>query len=515
MKSNCQQKVTFLFIVFVLLMSSQSFGQRTVAVTPGIGTLNNTILGDTTATGARVDPNTVYVLQRGGYYLTTGTIENRFPLTVVASTGLGSRPIVQPAVGAGGTSSNSFSPRADLTLRGLYITNKDNGGSIGGLSRIMRIRADKIRVVIDDCHLDQSGQSALRFDSKNTRIYFTNSIVSNIGATIDPNNGRAFDDRGNNIDTLVIENCTFYNLTSTVLRDGGGWIKYYRFNHNTVVNTGQRGMDVGEAVDVKITNSLFINNGVLGSTPLAEPPFRVVILVDSLLTPTIDGVPVTQTVLISNLNIYTDPAIDAAQGDSATVIPNFNATAQAFIDAAGTGNTIISEAIQFAIGPAVPTDVVTTFYANPNNTPPYDDGGKPLGVMPFYFKYSTTAKSYTAGTAGKPLGAIIWFGMYNDVKRETSTIPQNFELYANYPNPFNPTTNIRYSIPEQSHVSLTIYNLLGQKVAMLVDQIQQSGTYTANWNGTNDGGMAVTSGLYLYRLNAGSFVATKKMLLIK
>ena len=511
MKSNCEQKVTFLSIVLVLLMSSQSFGQRTVQVTPGIGTLDNTILGDTTATGARVDANTVYVLQRGGYYLTTGTIENRFPLTVVAAVGIGPRPIVQPAVGAGGTSSNSFSPRADLTLRGLYITNEDNGGSVGGLSRIMRIRADKIRVVIDDCHLDKSGQSALRFDSKNTRIFFTNSIVSNIGATIDPNNGRAFDDRGNNIDTLVIENCTFYNLTSTVLRDGGGWLKYFRFNHNTTVNTGQRGLDVGEAVTVKFTNNMFINTGVLGNTPWIEPPFRVVLLVDSLLTKEIDGVPVTQSVLISNLNIYTAPAIDAAQGDSATVIPNFNATAQAFIDAAGTSSTIISEPIQFTRGPAVPTGVVTTFYADPNNTPPYDDGGG----TPFDFRYSTTTQSYTAGTAGKPLGAIIWFGMYNDIKRETSTIPQNFELYANYPNPFNPTTNIKYSIPVQNHVSLTIYNLLGQKVATLVDQIQQSGIYTANWNGTSDNGIAVSSGLYLYRLHAGSFVATKKMLLIK
>ncbi|MCL6098442.1 MAG: T9SS type A sorting domain-containing protein [Bacteroidetes bacterium] len=515
MKSNCQQKVTFLFIVLVLLMSSQTFGQRTVAVTPGIGTLDKAILGDTTATGARVDPNTVYVLQRGGYYLTTGTIENRFPLTVVAAVGIGPRPIVQPAVGAGGTSSNSFSPRADLTLRGLYITNKDNSGVVAGLSRLMRTRADKIRLVFDDCHLDQSGQSALRIDSKNIRIYFTNSIVSNIGTTIDPNNGRAFDDRGNNIDTLVIENCTFYNLTSTVLRDGGGWIKYFRFNHNTTVNTGQRGLDVGEAVTVKFTNNLFINTGVLGNTPWIEPPFRVVFLVDSLLTKVIDGVPVTQSVLISNLNIYTDPAIDAAQGDSATVIPNFNATAQAFINTAGTGNTIINEPIKFTNGPAVPTNVVTTFYANPNNTPPYDDGGKPLGVMPFDFRYSTTTQSYTAGTAGKPLGAIIWFGMYNEVKRETSTIPQNFELYANYPNPFNPTTNIRYSIPVQNHVSLTIYNLLGQKVATLVDQVQQSGTYTANWNGTSDNGLVVSSGLYFYRIEAGNFITTKKMVLLK
>ena len=510
MKSNyLKESQILLYVVFIFFFATlQSFGQRTVVVTPGIGTLNNTILGDTTASGARVDLNTVYVLQRGGYYLTTGTIENKFPLTVMAAVGLGARPIVQPAVTSGGVGVNSFSPRANLTLKSLYVTNEDNGGSVD--LRIMRIRADGIRVVIDDCHFNKATQSAFRFDSKKTRIFFTNSIVSNIGVTSDPNNGRAFDDRGNNIDTLIIENCTFYNLTSTVLRDGGGYIKYFRFNHNTTVNTGQRGLDIGEAVDIRFTNNLFINPAVLGVTTTAEPPVRVVVLVDSLMTSTIDGVPVTQNVLISNNNIYTDPAIDVAQGDSASLAASFNATALAFINTAGTGNTNISEAIQFTNGPAVPTNVVTTFYADPNNTPPYDVAGEP-----FDFKYPTTTTSYSAGTNGKPLGAINWFGMYNGVKKEDSTVPKDFELFANYPNPFNPTTNIKYSIPEQSRVSLTIYNLLGQKVATLVDQVQQSGIYTANWNGTNDGGMAVTSGLYLYRLNAGSFVATKKMLLIK
>lgn len=511
MKINFQKGTReFLFIALLFLTATlQSFGQRIVNVQQGIGTLDNAILGDTTDTGERVDTNTVYVLDRGGYYLTTGTIENRFPLTVVAAEGSGARPIVQPAVGEGGTSSNSFSPRANITLKGLYITNKDNSGAITGLSRIMRIRADNIRVIIDDCHLDYSGQSALRFDSKNTKIYFINSLVSNIGATSDPNNGRAFDDRGNNIDTLVITNSTFYNLTSTVLRDGGGWIKYLMFNHNTVVNTGQRGLDVGEAVTVRFTNNLFINPGVLGNTPWAEPPFRVVLLVDSLLTDSIDAQPVTQDVFISNLNIYSDPAIDAAEGDSATMIPNFNGASQAFIDDAGTGNTIINEPIQFTKGPSVPTDVVTTFYADPNTTVPFDTAS---GLD---FSYPTTATSYTAGSDGKPLGAVNWFGMVLGVKKDKAPVPGGYELFANYPNPFNPSTNIKYSIPKETRVVLTIYNIVGQKIATLVNEVQEGGTYTSVWNGKSDNGIKVSSGFYLYRLETDNFTATKKMVLLK
>ena len=92
----------------------------------------------------------------------------------------------------------------------------------------------------------------------------------------------------------------------------------------------------------------------------------------------------------------------------------------------------------------------------------------------------------------------------------TPSVPTTFSLDQNFPNPFNPSTTIRYGIPNQSHVLLEIYNLLGQRVATLVDDEQLPAYYQTSWNV-----VSVSSGLYFYRLQAGSFVETKKLLLLK
>ena len=94
-------------------------------------------------------------------------------------------------------------------------------------------------------------------------------------------------------------------------------------------------------------------------------------------------------------------------------------------------------------------------------------------------------------------------------------IPTEFSLSQNYPNPFNPTTSIKYSIPQNAMVTLTIYNMLGQQVKSLVNVEQEAGFYTVQWNGMNDYGVKVASGIYIYRISAGKFSSTIKMNLLK
>ena len=96
-----------------------------------------------------------------------------------------------------------------------------------------------------------------------------------------------------------------------------------------------------------------------------------------------------------------------------------------------------------------------------------------------------------------------------------ANVPQSFSLAQSYPNPFNPTTTIRYEIPKTVHVELSIYNILGQKVAILVNETQQPGRYEVRWSGRNAANAAVASGIYLYRLSAGAFSSQMKMLLLK
>jgi len=102
-----------------------------------------------------------------------------------------------------------------------------------------------------------------------------------------------------------------------------------------------------------------------------------------------------------------------------------------------------------------------------------------------------------------------------NVIQHKNTIPEVFSLEQNYPNPFNPTTTIRFSVPAQTRVSLNIYNTLGQKVRTLLNDSRDAGTFSVVWNGRDDAGRTVTSGLYFCRMIANNVSFTTKMLLVK
>jgi len=98
---------------------------------------------------------------------------------------------------------------------------------------------------------------------------------------------------------------------------------------------------------------------------------------------------------------------------------------------------------------------------------------------------------------------------------ENAGIPDEFALYNNYPNPFNPITNIKYDIPEVADVHLEIYNVAGQRIRTLVQSQQEPGRYKVQWAAKNDYGRPVASGMYIYRIRAGDFVSVKKLVLMK
>ena len=97
---------------------------------------------------------------------------------------------------------------------------------------------------------------------------------------------------------------------------------------------------------------------------------------------------------------------------------------------------------------------------------------------------------------------------------ENSPVSQASALYQNYPNPFNPSTRIHYSLEKAAHVSLEVYNLLGQEVATLVNDRQEHGSYTVPFS-ANSATRSLSSGVYFYRLEAESFVSIKKLVLVK
>lgn len=483
--------------------------QRIVNVSQGVGTLNQAIDSDTTETGARVDSNTVYVLERGGLYLLTGSIEHRgYHLSIVAEDGEGERPRLIPAVGDGGEASRPFRPRGDLTLKGLYITGQDE---LGGLTtRMVRISENDVTIRIDDCFMEKDGQTVFRVDGTGTRIFLTNSIVGNIGVTSSPDNGRVLDDRGNQIDTLVFENNTFYNITSQIIRDAGGLINYAKFTQNTVVNAGKgTALEFGPVLEGIMEDNLIINASVYGYPENEDPEY--IVDVDSLTQTEVDSLG-EQSFIASHNNIFTSAEVLEALPDTVMPAITFNGPAQAFIDAQGSGDTFISEDVTFTNAPALPTTVVTEYYSGAAGTTEFDTSNEP-----FDFGYADTFTSYTAGKWGQALGSIIWHpGMTVGIEDEfDADQPDGFSLNGNYPNPFNPSTNISINLPSAADVVVEVYNVLGQKVMALPVQKMAAGSNQL----LSIDASGLTSGMYIYRVTATTgnkvMTSTGKMTLIK
>ena len=138
------------------------------------------------------------------------------------------------------------------------------------------------------------------------------------------------------------------------------------------------------------------------------------------------------------------------------------------------------------------------------------DSDKSSGVRSAKMFYSNDTLSYDSNNKLTNQWLQYILQISTSVKQSDDLQPESFLLSQNYPNPFNPNTEIKYSIPENGMVTLKVYNLLGQELVTLVNMEQKSGNYTVNFNASN-----LASGVYMYRIQAGSFALTKKMLLLK
>ncbi len=118
-------------------------------------------------------------------------------------------------------------------------------------------------------------------------------------------------------------------------------------------------------------------------------------------------------------------------------------------------------------------------------------------------------------TAGNRPLLLVTFTTSSGVDQENGTRPAQFELAQNYPNPFNPSTIIRYGLPKAGHVKLAIYSLSGGQVRMLRDAQQEPGFQQLTWDGTDETGGRVSSGIYIYRLETEGFTAVRKLTLLR
>lgn len=147
--------------------------------------------------------------------------------------------------------------------------------------------------------------------------------------------------------------------------------------------------------------------------------------------------------------------------------------------------------------------------------------GGVIGCSSDNYKVSATVGQTAIGKSENSL--LAYHGFWNpwvitvtDVEEGLQVLlPRDFSLSQNYPNPFNPQTVIEYALPHDSRVQIAVYNVLGRKVKVLKDQWEEAGYRSVVWDGKDQKGEEVGTGIYFYKIQADSFVKTKKMVLLK
>lgn len=216
---------------------------------------------------------------------------------------------------------------------------------------------------------------------------------------------------------------------------------------------------------------------------------------------------VSDTFLVEVLNINDPPSsatlLEPSDGDTIPDISDavvFLWTMSEDVD----GDTMIYSLI--LAGPGLDTvisDILDTVFS-------FDGSAFFQGTSTYRWSVQTADDSITVGSDTSEFHTPVVVGL-----TETVGLPTVFALHQNYPNPFNPSTTIKYDLPQTTKVVLKIYNLLGQNVITLVSKQQPGGYKSVIWNGRNSAGQFVGSGIYVYRIQAGDFVQSRKMLFLK
>ena len=262
-----------LLLVFIFGWMSQVSAQTgdTLLVswetTPGSGipltnALYNAVMGDTNASGARLDLNRVYLLQKGGVYWNTEHFQNNgYALRFVGQSPdptdiYGNPPTLQMvARGDGSVDGHIILGYGDVYMKNIYVIESDNNG-VQTYYQPIEFEANNLHVAFDSCIFERSNFAVAAWNGKNNEISFTNCIFRNL---VERPITQQWTGRGISIwadeDSVIVENCTFYNVGFTAIQIEGGAANYVRFDHNTLVNIGR-----GINTTTWLRTAYFVNN---------------------------------------------------------------------------------------------------------------------------------------------------------------------------------------------------------------------------------------------------------------
>ena len=408
-------------------------------------------------------------------------------------------------------------------------------------------------------------------DATETSVNISNSYFVNMSGQPCRRNGGVYDNVNHNTASMVVENCTHVMAQGMMYKFRNYEVPNILFNHNTFINIGSSVFETqGYHSHVGIVNNIFVNCQAQPYTPgldadETDADFLPsgIINVDTLLE---SMEQVDRKWLVENNLVYWDERLNdladtcnarATNGSTDWVLQlmKMNSRTQAMFDDDANWPYLTEgrwfeklpnfKDPQDLLSDPGQVDALKLFSVNTveDDNPTVMPDWRLVFIGPDYYIYPDfpipidlsydDADLLTAGYGDFPIGDLNWFptqkaawdaqkdeehtkiedainGGYSAIRDYTGNKPEGFQLAQNYPNPFNPTTVINFTIPKSGHVTLKVYNSLGQEVATLMDGFSPAQTYDITFNGSG-----LASGVYFYSLKYDNNSISKKMILMK
>ncbi len=566
MKSNVFK--VFIVLLGLMFLPKVAFSQDIVTVPDNIegnplDALPKFIMGDTTATGERQNPDRIYRLERGKLYIVANALRVTFNLSLIADDDDPANPTRPPMLVRGYSASGEIigsqiyfdTDSLNIKLKNIFFQGIEmptaeypKGRVIGGWSRPLYLYGKGTHIEIDNCIFN--GWGAIGTSSaENYSLIFTNNKVRSAVDYINPWAGMIIDNAGRDCDSLIFVNNTFFNHASYIILTNRNICNYLLFEHNTIFLSA-----VNPFFMPYLTNADIKNNLIYGYLSMGQFPEEIfggwydwdgqissIASISTVDPNMLAGVGLTEAdrKVVYNNNGYDWPqpvkdywaSIDSMK---ATLWMNERTTTMyndktkypllsqdANIEAApGFDATMESVTVDKLL------EFIRTFRENGESGvipvdrtyAPNDEFFNVPWPLPENLAYTNTTL-LTQAEGNFPVGDLNWFPAkkaeweewVTDVRRDDNkSVPSEYTLSQNYPNPFNPTTEINFSIPASGNVSLAVYNVLGQKVATLVSEELSAGAYKYQFDASN-----LTSGIYFYKLQANNYSQVNKMMLLK
>ena len=556
----------FLSIIMLMIIQPSLVAQRDdMYIDASDGDLSVIINGDTLADGTQAHE---YVLTSTDMvYIMTSTINAKGDLSIMGEVDedTGRPPAIQPGVqDDGNVLGKLFNLSGDMSsayFADLYLLAASTNGTANGGGVAIEVQGEEIDLEVYDCVFDGWQTFAIAYNGDWPNMWIHDNIFRNM---VHPNQhyiGEVVRNTWPNeayTDTLSMVGNIMLGINGyAACPVAKNYMNYFEFDDNMVLYTFKNPLHIFNTTHGTVNDNMFYGT-YAGGVDQAENPWW-----DNLWFPdTSYGVVALQP--LSPANAY---ALDP-DGDTLTEAGLAAIEAQRDIEVSGNivyWPTALVDHVD-AYNDTATNWVYTADWMSERTAAMFaDDAAYPHLTAEDNMFYEPNAEldaemaelndGILNGTSGSDVGLLDWFlevrngtagnnvwgfgytvvdvgnedwvptwplpemealeGALGVVNSETDPMPERFTLEQNFPNPFNPTTEITFTLNQESDITLTIFNMLGQEVKELTSGFKPVGKYTVQWNGKDNLGRSVSTGVYLYSLNNGTQVLTKKMVLMK